>query len=200
VHIAKRIPSGAGLGGGSSDAATALAVLNRRFGTPLDRCGLMRLGARIGADVPFFLYGRPALAQGIGDRLSPYGGLTPLALLLVFPGRPLATAAVYKNLRFGLTKKEKLNKDSTFRDRIFKPERDLFNDLEPPAMAMEPEIAVVKTALLRHGARGALMSGSGSSVFGIFKDPTAARRAKHRLGRRNGWIVMETGLLVENSR
>jgi 4-diphosphocytidyl-2-C-methyl-D-erythritol kinase len=78
VHIAKRIPSGAGLGGGSSDAATALAVLNRRFGTPLDRCGLMRLGARIGADVPFFLYRRPALAEGIGDRLSPYDGLTPL--------------------------------------------------------------------------------------------------------------------------
>jgi len=200
IHIRKRIPAGAGLGGGSSDAACVLNGLNRHYGSRLDRDALLRLGSAIGADVPFFIEGRPAIASGIGDRLRPFTGLPPLPLLVVYPGRPLSTAAVYKKLNFGLTKKEKLNKHSTFRDRFFKPERDLFNDLERPAMAMEPEIAAIKTALLRHGARGALMSGSGSSVFGIFEDPNAARRAKQRLDRRNGWMVMETGLRVEKDR
>ena len=200
IHIRKRIPAGAGLGGGSSDAACVLNGLNRHYGSRLDRDALLRLGSAIGADVPFFIEGRPAIASGIGDRLRPFTGLPPLPLLVVYPGRPLSTAAVYKKLNYGLTKKEKLNKHSTFREHGFRPERDLFNDLEVPAIAMEPEIAVVKAALRKHGAQGVLMSGSGSSVFGVFDSAATAARAKRSLSYRAGWQVMITELLVADNR
>ena len=107
IHIEKKIPVGAGLGGGSSNAAAVLTALNHHFDRPLSTPALMALGARIGADVPFFIFGRPALAEGIGDRLDPFPHLTPWTALLVYPNEAVSTAWVYKNLNLRLTKDEK---------------------------------------------------------------------------------------------
>ena len=107
IHIEKNIPVGAGLGGGSSDAAAVLTALNDYFGQPLSTPALTALGARIGADVPFFILGAPALAKGIGDRLDPFPHLTPWTALLVYPNEAVSTAWVYKKSEFKIDKGRK---------------------------------------------------------------------------------------------
>lgn len=178
VTIDKHIPVGAGLGGGSSNAAAMLTALNDHYQLPLDKEALMALATGIGADVAFFIYGRPALATGIGERLTPFDHMPEMPVVLIYPGKPVSTSAVYQRLNFGLTKSKKINTQITFR-HIRKKEIPalLYNDLEPPAFAMNPEIAHAKTVLLGEGAAGALMSGSGSSVFGIYPDPEDAHNA-----------------------
>ncbi|MDZ7830857.1 MAG: 4-(cytidine 5'-diphospho)-2-C-methyl-D-erythritol kinase [Desulfobacterales bacterium] len=178
VSIDKKIPVGAGLGGGSSNAAAMLTALNNHYQQPLDKAALMTLAGRIGADVPFFIYGRPALAMGIGEDLTPFDNLSESPVVLIYPGKPLSTGEVYQRLNFGLTKSKKINTQIIFR-HIRKKEIPalLHNDLEPPAFAMNPEIAHAKTVLLGEGAAGALMSGSGSSVFGIYPNPEDAHKA-----------------------
>ena len=107
IGLHKRIPAGAGLGGGSSNAATVLKALNAKAPEPLPHADLAVLALQLGADVPFFLTGRPALATGIGERLTPWNDLRPYALLVVFPGCALATREVYGALNLRLTKCEK---------------------------------------------------------------------------------------------
>ena len=178
VAIDKKIPVGAGLGGGSSNAAAVLTALNDYYQQPLGRDAIMALAGRIGADVPFFIYGRPALATGIGERLTAFDHLPEMTVVLIYPGKPVSTAEVYQRLNFGLTKSKKINTQITFRHiREKEIPALLYNDLEPPAFAINPEIAHAKTVLLGEGAAGALMSGSGSSVFGIYPDPAYAHKA-----------------------
>ncbi|WP_319408166.1 4-(cytidine 5'-diphospho)-2-C-methyl-D-erythritol kinase [uncultured Desulfosarcina sp.] len=174
IHINKKIPVGAGLGGGSSDAAAVLKALNDFFGLPLSRRKLMALGKRIGADVPFFILGAPALATGIGDRLEPFPHLTPWTALLVYPNEAVSTAWVYKNLNLRLTKDEKKLSKFHFDGRFFNVDEHLVNDLEPVTERAFPVIKGIKRLLLAHGAAGAMMSGSGSTVFGLFADSERA--------------------------
>jgi 4-diphosphocytidyl-2-C-methyl-D-erythritol kinase len=180
IVIEKRIPVGAGLGGGSSDAAAVLAALNTRFGRPLSHGTLLSIGRRIGADVPFFINGGPALAEGIGERLTPWPHLPANPLVLIYPGKPVSTAEVYRNLNLGLTGTPKISKRNIFR-QLRENETDvcqlMYNALEPPAIALFPEIADAKQALMDSGADAALMSGSGSSVFGVFPDWHSAKKA-----------------------
>lgn len=197
ISIDKHIPVGAGLGGGSSDAAAVLTGLNRLFENPLPADRLMKLGLRLGADVPFFIYGQPAIAAGIGEKLSPFSGLPRFNLVLIYPGCPVSTAEVYKKLNLALTKNKKIHTKFTF-ESGWKADfaRQLYNALEPPAMKLCPEISKAKQALMDCGALKALMSGSGSSVFGLFSDDQQARQAFDRLSARRGtWQVFETSLI-----
>jgi len=104
IVIHKKIPVAAGLGGGSSNAATTLVTLNEMMGTPYSTEELMEMGARLGADVPFFIFGRTALASGIGDRLEPVEDIPRLWFVLVNPGFEVSTGDIYERLKLGLTK------------------------------------------------------------------------------------------------
>ena len=159
----------------------------------------MALGARIGADVPFFIFGVPALASGIGDRLEPFAGLTPQSALLVYPNRVVSTAWVYKNLNLRLTKDEKELRKLHFNGRYFNAVEHLVNDLEPVTEKAFPVIDQIKRLLLANGAIGAMMSGSGSTVFGLFANherATAARSALCNLRQRQDWNLFVADLLI----
>ncbi|MFO7716611.1 4-(cytidine 5'-diphospho)-2-C-methyl-D-erythritol kinase [Desulfosarcina sp.] len=200
IHIEKKIPVGAGLGGGSSDAAAVLTALNDHFGKPLSRPELMALGARIGADVPFFILGAPALATGIGDRLNPFLHLTPWTALLVYPNEAVSTAWVYKNLNLRLTKGEKKISKFHFDGRFFNVDEHLVNDLEPVTEGAFPVIKRIKRLLLAHGAAGAMMSGSGSTVFGLFADSDRAISARTALCKNQqsqNWKLYVADLLIQ---
>ena len=197
IHISKTIPVAAGLGGGSSNAASALMALNRHFGCPVGMEDLMKMALQIGADVPFFILERPALATGVGEELTPVFCLGSFHVLLVNPGFHVSTADVYKNLNLGLTNKQKKNKEACFRVRKLDPVRCLWNDLETVTTAMFPEILSIKEALLANGADGALMSGSGPTVFGIFHDSGRMRQAQQVLSKGNDWHIQAAAALCE---
>lgn len=197
ITIDKTIPVGAGLGGGSSDAAAVLSGLNRYFGHPLSESRLFALALTLGADVPFFLYGRPAVATGIGEILTPYPGLRPRPIVLIYPMRPVSTAAVYKKLNLGLTKNKKITTKFIFESdwNVDAPKR-LYNALEPAAFKLCPVIETAKSKLLAAGAAGALMTGSGSAVYGLFNDPNTASHAHRHLSKHTEWQVFETRLMT----
>jgi 4-diphosphocytidyl-2-C-methyl-D-erythritol kinase len=194
IELIKRIPAGAGLGGGSSDAAAVLNHLNRYYHYPLSDGRLHALALSLGADVPFFLQGRPAIATGIGEHLEPYGGLLPWGVVVVFPGFGISTAEVFKNLNLALTKCEKRLRYFPFKYGKFDIVRHLCNDLESVAAHRFPIIETIKKELLNQGAMGALMTGSGSAVFGLFSDLQAARRAGDALRGNADWQVFATEL------
>ncbi len=199
IHIDKHIPVGAGLGGGSSDAAAVMTALNQLLGKPLSSAELMAMGAQLGADVPFFIHGSPALATGIGERLEPVANLAPWTVLLVYPGVAISTTWVYKNLNLRLTKHEKKLKKFHFDGRIFKVGDHMINDLETVAEEAFPVIKEIKRLLLEHGATGAMMTGSGSTVFGLFAEPERAKSACKAL-RNNpqsqNWTLYVADLLI----
>ncbi len=184
ITIRKRIPVAAGLGGGSSNAATTLMTLNEIAGAPLTREELMEMGADLGADVPFFMFGTAAWATGIGDRLSEAPPLPPLWFVLLNPGFPVSTKMVYDGLTLGLTNGSinySIPRFYTVDDVI----GGLTNDLEKVTLRHHPVLGHLKTLLLENGARGALMSGSGPTVFGIFADEESALLAEKNLRHRN---------------
>jgi 4-diphosphocytidyl-2-C-methyl-D-erythritol kinase len=199
ILIDKVIPVAAGLGGGSSNAAAALMGLNRYYGSPFSDRELTAIALKVGADVPFFLFRHVAVARGIGDDLEAYDNLPPFCVVLVCPKFEVSTAWVYRNLNLGLT-----NRDKNFKIRLFNKDfssaKDfLFNDLEQVTIGKFPEIKTVKKTLLDVGAEAALMSGSGPSVFGLFKDTRQAKKAVHsiiRLGRRVRWKTFLVELLL----
>jgi 4-diphosphocytidyl-2-C-methyl-D-erythritol kinase len=187
ISITKNIPVAAGLGGGSSNAAAVLTGLNRHFATPFSQDVLEAMGLAIGADVPFFIRGKPAIATGVGEVLAPVVGLPAFYALLVNPGVPVSTAEVYKNLNLGLTNSPKINKEAFFGVQNIDPVCYLWNDLERVTASKFPEIQTIKEALLANGAEGALMTGSGPTVFGLFYDVTSARKASQVLSRHEKW-------------
>jgi 4-diphosphocytidyl-2-C-methyl-D-erythritol kinase len=198
ITIEKRIPVGAGLGGGSSDAASVLYGLNKYYGFPFSREELMQMGLEIGADVPFFIFGEPALATGIGEYLVPYPNLVAYFVLLLYPGIHVSTAEVYKNLDLGLTNCEKKLKDIVLKDRPFDAAFHSCNDLESVTLAKYPQVKAAKTAVSGSGAQGVLMSGSGSTIFGLFENARAAQRAMCTLERNNAsnWQLILTELVA----
>ena len=175
IKLTKKIPLAAGLGGGSSDAATTLIALNKICSLNLKKNELMKLGAKIGADVPFFVFGNNALASGVGNKLKALPDLPQINLILIKPRFELSTKMVYENLNLRLTR----GKNNYSIPRFLKMGdiiRELHNDLESVSLEMYPELADLKKMLLRHGALGALMSGSGPTVFGIFRDGKEAKK------------------------
>lgn len=173
MALVKRIPHGAGLGGGSSDAAAALLALNHLLGGPLTFQELHETARPLGADVPFFLGRRPALATGIGDRLEPVEPLPPYWFVLIKPPVEVSTKRVYQSLT--LTRGESRIRLPLFLTRPWELQDWLQNDLESVTESEFPVIGELKEWLMSQGARGALMSGSGSTVFGVFEDAAVAR-------------------------
>lgn len=186
IHIQKRIPLGAGLGGGSTDAAATLLGLNRLFKLNVSAARLERLALRLGADVPFFIRARPARAYGIGERLRPVRELVHFWLVIIYPGFPVGTAWVYNKLPKKLTKPTPGNSIATSLKRFDRLTDLLVNDLESVTLESYPKIRLLKEKLLREGAAGGLMSGSGSSVFGVFGSKGLAQRAFDRLRNEEG--------------
>ncbi len=194
ITIDKQIPVAAGLGGGSSNAAAVLAGLNRCYEFPLSGSALMELAAAIGADVPFFLLDTPALAEGIGERLTPYHRLPPLPVVLAVPDIHVSTAEVYKSVNLALTfDKNFSNLNSFTESTCFDAETHLVNDLETVTAAWYVQIKRLRQMLEAEGAIGSLMSGSGPSVFGIFPDAGSAGRAGRSL---KGRTVENTAVRV----
>jgi 4-diphosphocytidyl-2-C-methyl-D-erythritol kinase len=196
IQLKKTIPVGAGLGGGSSDAATVLKALNRYYSQPFDDAQLHALALRLGADVPFFIRQIPALATGIGERLTPFHYLMPLDVLLVYPGFAIATSEVFGSLNLRLTKCEKKLRYFPFNDAGFDVVRHLCNDLEPTVSERYPVVQKIKKELLNQGAMGALLTGSGSTVFGLFASANDSHKAGEVLARQAGWTVFATRLLL----
>ena len=184
IEIRKRIPVAAGLGGGSSNAAAMLMALNRLWRLDLGPDDLHRLARRLGADVPFFLLGGTALGVARGDEVYPLRRQVRGHVVLVDPGRPVSTAAVFARVDAGLTPRENSYTIFRFVSRDLEGVeafRLLANDLEQAALEEAPDLARtvgrIRGALVREGALLAALSGSGSSFFGMFDNPQRARRA-----------------------
>jgi 4-diphosphocytidyl-2-C-methyl-D-erythritol kinase len=187
VVMEKKIPAAAGLGGGSSDAAAVLQTLNQLLGSGLSRSELMGLGLSLGADVPFFLYGQTAWATGVGECLQPWPGLPPITMVLVNPGLPVSTPWAFRNL--GLTRSRPIARIPRFPERVSDLVCLLHNDLEVVTCQHYPVITAIKERLIACGAKGALMSGSGATVFGVFDDRCRAEQAAQALSTETSWWV-----------
>lgn len=191
VKIDKRIPLGAGLGGGSSNAATTLRALNQLLQLNLTRKELMTIGATIGADVPFFLLDGSAIGRGKGERLRKIE-LPLFWYILIYPNFEVSARWAYENSV--LTKiKYRINLHQLLQSRRGVV-RLLRNDLEPGVSKKHTEIPLMKQMLLASGANGTLMTGSGPTVFGIFFSKEKADEAFQNLRRRvykRGWEIFQ---------
>ncbi len=192
IHLEKRIPVAAGLGGGSSNAATVLMGLNDLLLPGGDRERLMALGAKIGADVPFFIFQQPALARGIGERLVAVSLPRSLWFLLLVPSFRISTAWAYAAYdRISHKKREPLQIKDSYPELV-----DLLpvlqNDLEFAALPRHPQIARMKEELIAGGAKGALMSGSGPVIFGIFASKKEAQETEKAIFLPAGWKTILT--------
>jgi len=190
VKIEKRIPLGAGLGGGSSNAANALKAMNQLLKINLPKRELMRMGLEIGADVPFFFFNGAAIASGIGEQLKKIE-LPELWYVLIYPNFEVSTRWVYQN--FLLTKRQfhfNLHKLLRTPQEI---SRILWNDLEEVVLREYPQIGVMKKMLYAAGALGTLMTGSGPTVFGVFSEEGGASEAYKKIKkmvRGKGWVAL----------
>lgn len=178
ITLTKRIPAGAGLGGGSSDAAAVLRGL-ARLAPGLPETGLAELALALGADVPFFLDPAPCRVRGIGDQIEPLAGIPALALLLVHPGEALGTADVYQAFD-ALTPRPPPPRPP---EGAWPRSNDalgarLHNDLEPAALRLAPSLGRIRRGLEALGAQAVAMSGSGATLYGIFPDASAASTAQ----------------------
>ncbi len=187
IHIDKEIPVAAGLGGGSSDAATVLLAMNELLGSVLPREELMSLGLQLGADVPFFIYESTAWATGIGEKLEKAPTVWDVWYLLVNPGISVSTAQVYGKLL--LTSAGDVARLPRFSGTLEGVIGGLHNDLEQVTLRDYPVVAEIRQRMLSLGAEGALMSGSGPTVFGVFRYRDAARQAARIFEMEPGWKV-----------
>jgi 4-diphosphocytidyl-2-C-methyl-D-erythritol kinase len=197
ITIEKAIPVAAGLAGGSSNAASVLRGLNRHYDFPFSGDRLMSLGLKLGADVPFLLFQKPALASGIGEKLEPYPGRLPYHVLIVHPRFKVSTAEVFQNLNLRLTKCKKKFTKISLKKTGYNVSLHCCNDLETVTVSKYPEINVVKEQLIQQGAAGALMSGSGPTVFGLFAKQDEAVQARQAIGRHHCWDVFAAEIIHE---
>ena len=201
LHIEKRIPLAAGLGGGSGNAATTLLGLNELFGNPLPPETLASLAARCGSDIPFFLQSRPALATGRGEQiqpLAPFPALRGGAFLLIHPGFGIATAWAYQQLaRFPAALHGQAGRARRLISLLQTVDlagagTEFYNSLEAPALEI-PLLALFQEFLRAKGAAVTLMSGSGSTTFAVLPEARAAQslaeKFKDRFGPTN-WIAV----------
>jgi 4-diphosphocytidyl-2-C-methyl-D-erythritol kinase len=197
VTLEKNLPIAAGLGGGSSDAGAALRLANRALGLDLPERDLAEISRVVGADGPMCLMARSAWADGIGERLTPAPDLPPLHAVLANPGRPSPTGAVYRAFDAGPA----CATDRPAEPKSWSPRAVIDwlatqrNDLEAPAVRLEPAIGAALSAMAAAGARLTRMSGSGATVFGLFDDAASAASAADRLrGDHDHWWVQPTVL------
>lgn len=176
IKIKKNIPVAAGLGGGSSNAASVLMGLNETLNAGFSKEDLMAIGEKLGSDVPFFVFGGSAIAAGRGEKLEKIE-LPKFWYVIMNPGFPVSTAWAYENL--DLTKKQENINIPFLKKRLktFSIEDILENDLENVTVKKYPDIENIKAFLKNAGAKQALMSGSGPTVFGIFENEGAAKHA-----------------------
>ena len=187
IHLHKQIPFGAGLGGGSSDAAAVLKMLNEKFGIGLSFTELELEASKLGADCPFFVHNKPMFATGIGTNLSPITlDLTGKYIVLIKPGVHVSTAEAYR----GITPKVP---SEPLTDLIQLPVQNwkyyIKNDFEEHIFEMYPAVREAKLALYAKGALYAAMSGSGSAVYGIFSEEINLDDLKHL-----GTVIYPTSL------
>jgi 4-diphosphocytidyl-2-C-methyl-D-erythritol kinase len=177
--LTKRIPVGRGLGGGSSDAAAALVGLLRLTGKRIAAARMLAIASGLGADVPFFLQGGRALGIGRGDEIYPLPDVARRQVLVISPHDiAVPTKDAYQWLSEELTNGDSPTKLMRFCALCWSPQGDaLTNDFEAAVFPRYPRLAAIKGELLRQGAAGASLAGSGSAVFGIFQNPAKARRA-----------------------
>ena len=185
IHIDanKKIPVGAGLGGGSSNAAGTLVALNRLMGNPLTQDRLATISKDIGADVPFFIYGGCMLAEGIGEILTPLPQLDGVTFLIAKPNFSVSTPWVYKNLVLDSNTPHPNTKEviqAIKKNDLSTLAKYTGNTLEHVTLKQYPEISRYKELMLKGGAIYSLMSGSGSAVFGVYDDPEKAKKALER--------------------
>lgn len=200
VHMTleKHVPVGAGLGGGSSNAAAALVILNTLWQARFPMGDLARLGSELGADVPFFLIGGTALGLGRGDDLYPVDDIRRFGVVVIKPSFGVSTADAY-----GWLDEDRRAAGADLAPGEPPRELDvgwparglaLVNELEPPVARRHPELAEMLSACRRAGAVGAAMTGSGSAVFGLFSETASARAARQL--RRPDWLVLPTRTLT----
>jgi len=194
IRLDKTIPSQAGLGGGSGNAAAALVGLNAVWGARLSRRDLMRLAARLGSDVPFFLQGGTALGVGRGEELYPVDDMERMGVIIIKPSFGVATADAY-----GWLDADRVSKADLQADPAGHPRREvevgwpcgplaLVNDLTAPVARRHPGVREMIDACLSQGALAAQMSGSGSAVYGLFSEASASRAARQL--KRPDWLVL----------
>ena len=201
LHLEKRIPLAAGLGGGSGNAAITLLGLNELFGEPASSQQVAAMAAQLGSDVPFFLQPQAALATGRGEKIEPLGDLSALkdhAVLLIHPGFGISTAWAYQSLvRFPQALNGTLGRAAKL-VRLLRGSdlaaagREFYNSLEAPALEKYPLLLLFQEFLREHGAVSTLMSGSGSTTFGIFRTLPAAEAAAEKVRSHfgaSGWIA-----------
>lgn len=201
--VKKRIPAGGGLGGGSSDAAATLRLLNTHFGEPLSASDLHDIAARLGADVPFFLTGGTQIGSGVGDRLDPVPEPPSFHFVLITPPYGSSTAEVYRRCGAAPMQAASLHNDEAattipplnaiWRGDLAVPE-GFVNDLEAAAMEAEPRLANLRDRVVESGFPAVRMSGSGSTLFLAFPLESGAVRAREALGflRGEGVVLLQT--------
>ena len=204
IHLEKRIPLAAGLGGGSGNAATTLLGLNELFNSPLAPEGLTELAAQLGSDVPFFLQNQPALGTGRGERiesLETFAALRQAVFLLIHPGFGISTPWAYQNLaRFPSALNGRPGRALELIARLrggdlLSAGAAFYNSLEAPALDKYPVLALYQEFLREHGAAATLMSGSGSTTFAIFQRASAAEAVRESFLGRFGltcWTALVT--------
>ena len=193
IYLKKNIPSGAGLGGGSSDAAATLVTLSRLWNTKSSISELCKLGSTIGADVPFFISQGTAVAKGIGEKLSKIDNVLPAWFVVVSPSFGVSTAMAYSKVKFPLTNIRKVNKMTEHikaGGALSSLKGALFNRLEEFVFDSFPQLSDIKQKLIDFGCP-ALMSGSGSCVFAIATSKIAAQKIKQKIQKlgHKVWVV-----------
>lgn len=192
IYLDKKIPIAAGMAGGSTDAAATLLGLNELYNLNLTKDELAKVGVKIGADVPYCIYGGTCLSEGIGEVLTKLTDAPAYYIVIAKPPVSVSTKYVYENLHI-----ENVTKHPDIDGMVLaiqKSDKDgmidkMENVLENVTIARYPQIASIKEKLLEHGAKGALMSGSGPTVFGLFEEEEKAKRALFK--------VKETGLIKD---
>lgn len=194
IELIKNIPSESGMGGGSSDAAAILLVLQEHFGNPFEEEQLLKIAVNVGADVPFFLYGGTALCEKVGEDVTPIGNLAGLGVLIAKPDTGVSTPECFALIDKEPAKPFDGDAYAEYIESLKTPSKDaseilskitaggdlLVNDLESPATKMIPEISDIRTSLEKLGSPYCRMTGSGSAVFALFENLEDAALAKER--------------------
>jgi 4-diphosphocytidyl-2-C-methyl-D-erythritol kinase len=191
ITLRKNIPSGAGMGGGSGNAAATLLGLRRFWDLSIPDARLFSLAEGLGSDVSFFLCGGTALGSGRGEKIQPLPDYPPRHMVLVFPGVHVSTADAYRNLNLGLTSSPQDLRIQHFIGQVQAGTSSLtglFNDFEASILSAYPPIMEAKSFLQERGATVTMLSGSGSSVFGFFSDEESAFAVSRNIPRET-WRV-----------
>ncbi len=188
VFLDKKIPVGAGLGGGSSDAAATLSGLNKLWKTGYDEKKLMSMAGKLGSDVAFFILGKTALCKGRGEVVTPFHCEAKYRYILIYPKFEISTSMVYHNFEISLTKN--LKNVSSFLQQLATGDPDkvgtcLHNRLEEVVLRLYPGVETIKNVLAAYAFSGVLLSGSGSALYGLCKKEGNIREIEQQLKMRN---------------